>query len=75
MMNFSDVETIFNSAVNSGKSNMTISDLELRRNAISNMLEGANEINSILPLGSYNEAKNTFLPSAAFLEALKNEFK
>ena len=75
MINPPDAELIFNSAVNLGKSSMTISDLELRRNAILKMLEETTEVHQISASGSYNEAKNTFLPSAAFLEALKNEFK
>ena len=75
MMNSSTVEAIFNAAVNSGRSDMTVADLEERRHAVAYMLERPLAVKEIPATGSYNEAKNTFLPSAHFLASIKKEFK
>lgn len=64
----------FETAVNSGYSNLAVGDFESRRRALTHMLSRSLSV-EILPVkGEYNEGKNTFLPSAETLEILSETF-
>ena len=64
----------FETAVNSGYSNLAVGDFESRRRALTHMLSRSLSV-EILPIkGEYNEGKNTFLPSAETLGILSETF-
>lgn len=65
---------VFETAVNSGSSNLTVGDFESRRRALAHMLSRSLTVEIVPVQGEYNAGKNTFLPSAQTLETLSKTF-
>ncbi|MEG2174193.1 MAG: LCP family protein [Oscillospiraceae bacterium] len=74
LMNTQSAEAMFQTAVNEGKSNLTIADFESRRRSAS-LLRARSGPARIVPfLGEYNAAGNTFLLSTASAKAMIEAF-
>lgn len=64
----------FETAVNSGSSNLAVGDFESRRRALTHLLSRSLMVELVPIKGDYNEGRNTFLPSAETLELLSQTF-
>lgn len=64
----------FETAVNSGYSNLAVGDFESRRRALAHLLSRSLTVERVPVKGDYNEGKNTFLPSAETVELLAKTF-
>lgn len=64
----------FETAVNSGSSNMAVGDFESRRRALTHMLTRTLSAEVLPVRGEYNAGKNTFLPLPETLETLAKTF-
>ena len=64
----------FETAVNTGYSDLTVGDFESRRRALAHMLSRSLKVEVVAVQGEYNAGKNTFLPSAQTLSALSDAF-
>ncbi len=64
----------FETAVNSGGSNLTVGDFESRRRALTHLLSRSLKVEIVPVQGDYNAGQNTFLPSAETLELLSKAF-
>lgn len=64
----------FETAVNSGASNLAVGDFESRRRALTHMLSRSLTVEVLPVQGEYNEGENTFLPSAQTLKTLSETF-
>lgn len=64
----------FETAVNTGSSDLAVGDFESRRRALAHMLSRSLSVEAISVKGDYNEGKNTFLPSAQTVHELSKVF-
>lgn len=64
----------FETAVNTGLSNLAVGDFESRRRALAHMLSRSLLVEIVAVHGEYNAGKNTFLPAAQTLGTLSQVF-
>lgn len=74
LLNDALLQRIFETAVNSGYSDLTIGDFESRRRAINHMLDNDFDIDCVTVTGEYNTENDTFLLSSDSIEKIISEF-
>lgn len=74
LMTESLIVKVFETAVNTGSSDLAVGDFESRRRALTHMISRSLTVEIIPVQGDYNEGKNTFLPSAQTVSELSKVF-
>lgn len=74
LMGENQLLSAFETAVNWGRSDLTVRDFESRRRALTHLAARPLTVELVGISGEYNDSRNTFLPSAGMLAEIAGRF-